>query len=171
MSRKVDTFRVAVPEPLTMIDCTLFVPSLFTTPVMVQGFTFPTETLNSVKVPIRGQWVELPAKFTQTGTWTFDMPDNTFALYRRLLLDAMYSKNLFSAYLFLGNVLDVINTNNLTASLISTLGSAAAVAASSQVLKGCWIKDIASVEFNAANPTEPVKWRVSVVYNCIDRLF
>lgn len=178
MSVRQDSFRLAIPAPLTQRDITVVIPKLLPVSLLVQAATFPTEELGEVAVPIRGQEIKLPTKFRSSEGWSFDVPDNLFTTYRYMLMSAYYSRRLFDAHLVLGNLADTVNdlTNPNLSSLFSIINNGAisklvSMKTSSCTLKGCWIRRINPVEFSAQDVTTPILWRVSVHYNYIQPLF
>ena len=170
MSRKVDIFRLAIPHPLTQKDVTVICPRILQMAIVGQSSTFPTEELQGVTIPVRGQEVELPTRFKVNSDWSFTVPDSTFTQVRLNLMTVMYKKVLFDVYLLLGDYGSVLNTNNLSASLVSLLGASFSALSTAQTLCRCWIRRIEPVQFSADTPDKPVLWSVTVHYNYIKAL-
>lgn len=170
MSRKIEAFRLLVPQPLTKRDVTVVCPRILQLALLGQATTFPTEELQGVTVRTRrGYEVELPTKFKVSGDWSFDIPDSLFTQVRLNLLTVQYKKVMFDTYLILGNLANSINTNSWN-SVMSALGNVFSILTTAQVLGKCWIRRIDPVEFNQAQPEQPVVWRVTVHYNYIKAL-
>lgn len=172
MSRQVDIFRLAVPAPLTKRDFTLIIPNELSVSALftVQAFTFPTEERVGVKVVRRGQEVELPGKFKVGGDWTFSIPENSFAVYRPMILSVMYSKVLFDVYQIPGNIIDVVNPSNVLGSFTSLVEAGSSVVAAAQTLNDCWIRSVSVPEFGSSSPETPIVWDVTIHYNSITKL-
>lgn len=160
MSRKIEAFRLLVPQPLTKRDVTVICPRILQLALLGQATTFPTEELQGVTIRIkRGHEVELPTKFKVSGDWSFDIPDSLFTQVRLNLLTVQYKKVLFDTYLILGNLANSINTNSWN-SVMSVLGNAFSTLTTAQVLGKCWIRRIDPVEFNQSQPEQPIVWRL-----------
>lgn len=174
MSRRVDLFRLLIPQPLTKRDVTVICPRILQIALAGQSLTFPTEELQSVIVKThRGHEVELPTKFKVGGDWSFDIADSVFTQVRYNLLTVQYKKVLFDTYLLLGNFANSINTNAEASTLgvaTSFLGNLTSLLKTAEVLGKCWIRRIDPVEFSQSQPDQPILWRVTVHYNYIKPL-
>lgn len=170
MSRKIDIFRLAIPHPLTQKDVTVICPRILQMAIVGQSSTFPTEELQGVTIPVRGQEVELPTRFKVNSDWTFTVPDSIFTQVRLNLMKVMYKKVLFDTYLLLGDYGSVLNPENAWGTLLSTIGTTFSTLTTAQVLCKCWIRRIEPVQFSADAPDKPVLWSVTVHYNYIKAL-
>ena len=161
-------------HPLSTSSFTLWIPSIVEAAIVVQGFSWPTEEMQSIKVTQRGQEIELPTKTKVSGDWTFTIPENAFGLIRHQLLQLLYNKNTFNVTQILGNALDALNVGSWQGALqgIANLAQeAAALLLSAQVLEGCWVRSISPSEFASDDPTKPVVWSVTLHYNSIRMLY
>lgn len=165
MSVKIQAFRSAIQQPLTKRDITLWIPSLQEAALLVQSATFPTERFKSTVIKQYGQEIELPTKMQVSGDWSFTLPDGVFTLIRYRLLSLMYSRELFDVYQFLGTADVVLPTSIQSLYKLASMASSAMLTA--QILRACWVRDIATVEFAANAPEQPVLWQITVHYNYI----
>ena len=170
MSRKVDIFRLAIPHPLTQKDVTVICPRILQMAIVGQSSTFPTEELQGVTIPVRGQEVELPTRFKVNSDWSFTVPDSTFTQVRLNLMTVMYKKVLFDVYLLLGDYGNIFKTNSPLGTLVSAMASGFSTLTTAQVLCKCWIRRIEPVQFSSDAPDKPVLWSVTVHYNYIKAL-
>lgn len=170
MSHKITAFRAVVGMPLTKRDFTLVSTALIQSSLLVQAATFPTESVQEVAVPVKGQSVYTPTKkYLQSGLWNFDVPDNSFTTVRLELMSAYYLRKSFSVILIPGNFTDIIGAGSFGGAVFTLLESLGALANAVQ-LESCFIKDVPEIQFSSSDVTSPVMWRVSVRYNGITPL-
>ena len=174
MSHKISAFTTIVPTPLTKRDVTLLWPGLSQVPLLVQSFTFPTESFDTVGVPVGGVMLDLPTHVFKPGTWSFEIPDSIFTTVRYELMLMYYGQRTFDVSMVLGNALDAFNTSSVSGAISSLLKSAGSVAGAlltAQTLCRCFIRKVDDIQFSYGQGVEQaILWRVEVGYSYIRKL-
>lgn len=170
MSRKIDAFRVALPQPLTRKDITILSPQLAEEALIAQSVQFPTCEMQEAQYYVDGTPMWVPTKAIPTGPWVFDVPDSLFTPIKYHMTYLLYNKKKFNVTLVLGDLRDIIGgivSLNPLSIMSSLIQSGVSCLSSASVLRGCWVKSIAPVDMSQSSPTEPVMWRVSCRYDYI----
>lgn len=170
MSRKIDAFRLAVPQPLTKKDITMLCPQLAEGALLAQSMSFPSENMGEATYYYKGRPLYTPTRTNVPGDWTVDIADNVLTLVRYHMQSFMYAKKKFNVTLVPGDLTDILSgavSLDILGLLRSATTSAIAALFSGITLCDAWIKTMAPVDFSASGATEVVTWRVTIRYNYI----
>lgn len=163
MSRKVSIFRVANIAPQPTCNYVVWIPKIFTSPVVVEATSIPFGEIESKTIPIRGLQYSIPVKRKAQGSWSCTLAEN-------ILLTSLY-QSLFKQHLEL-------SFNNIMNTLVSveykdiyifiTDGVSGIAPISMCVLKDCYLSKIEQIDLKASGATEAMSVKLTFQYNDID---
>lgn len=171
MSYKVEAFRVLVPQPL--LSCKFIIiptaPELIKTGLLIETATFPTEVTQEVAFLYKGQRVYFPIQTDVPDVWKFTVPDTIFTDHRAMIWRRKYRdpEKTFDIVLCMTDISGILSLDNIGGGIVNAASIAASAFLSAVVLKECYITDIAQGQLNASDPTQPMKWDISVRYQGI----
>ena len=163
MSRRAMVFKAANIMPQVTCNYTVWIPSIWRSPLAIETTSLPFKKTTSASIHIRGVEYKIPVKNTAQGQWQCTMVENLFmgSLYQALnkwnidLSSNLGSTEYISSFKF-GKIY-IFVTDALT--------SSAPVAMC--VLDDCYLTEIKDLSLDTKGATDVVKIQLTFQYNGI----
>lgn len=156
-------------KPLTTHNFTLSItgvdPNLL---LLVTSTEFPSDSLQDMVLHISGEPVRYPAKASNSGTWSFSIPEYSSSAVRNTI-ESLRSKiyNQKSGNLQMQSLSDVtISINDLDRSYLDSGHPIVKT-----ILHGAYLTSHNSVNLNSTQPAEQLSWQYTFHYQWLEDIY
>ncbi len=170
MSRRQTIFRSAVIAPQTVCNYVVYIPSVVTSPFVVENATLPFAEIESKTVAIRGVSYSVPVKRKAQGSWTCTLVEGVLltSLYQSLYkMHSEYATKDVSNPMTTSTMSEVYSSKMKDIYIYITDGLGGVVPMLTCVLKNCFLTKINPINLDAGGATTTVKVQLSFQYNDI----
>lgn len=164
MSRKLTSFRTACIAPQPTCNYVVWIPSILTSPFVVERTTLPFGEIESKTIAIRGTQHSIPVKKKTQGVWTCTLGEN-------ILLTSIY-QSVWKQHTEIGSDINIIVNKIYKVSfkdiyIFVTDGVTGTAPTMGCVLRDCYLEKISPLTLEASGATTPMKVELSFRYNDI----
>lgn len=163
MSRKLTSFRTAAcVAPQTTCNYVVWIPSILTSPFVVERTTLPFSEIESKTIAVRGIMYSIPVKRKAQGSWSCTLGES-------ILMSSIY-QSLWKQHVELStdNIVNKLFTVSYKDIFIYvTDGVTGTTPIMGCVLRDCYLERILPISLDASGATTPMKIELTFRYNDI----
>jgi len=163
MSRKITTFRTVNVAPQPTCNYAVWIPSIFTSPVVVESATMPFGEIESKQIVIRGVSYSMPVKKKAQGAWSCTLGEN---ILMTSLYQSLVKQNMDMSFNNIMNTLSTVKYNDIYIFITDGITGTAPICMT--ILKNCYLSKIEQIDLKASGATEAMNIKLTFQYNDIE---
>lgn len=161
MSRKVDSFRKFIPNPLNVHNFLVDIPGIGEYGLVVQSTSFPSERARTTQLFIAGERVTYPTVPDNSHSWAVTVPESDGGVTKQkfdALIDKYWDQKTGAITVNMASPFDqvIVYARDLNGNEVFKC-----------TLVNCWLQGRDDVALDASNPENNWKWQYTFVFDYI----